>query len=110
MKKTNKTSTRTTMNKIQIGKTYLVKRYHWFVFPTKELAVRWFSDEERTATYQDAKWLSERYKCNVFVVEKNTCVVLLEVDNGYFKLLDCNGNIGWIICWNVSKYFKLVKE
>jgi hypothetical protein len=58
----------------------------------------------------DAKWLSQEFKCNVGVVEPNTCVVLLEVDNGYFKLLDSNGNIGWIICWNVSKNFELVRD
>jgi hypothetical protein len=112
MKKTNKTSTRTTMNNLQLGKMYLVKEYFWFLFPKKELAVdtRYAGAVMGLAAYQDAKELSEHYKCNVFVVEPNTCFVLLEVDDGYFKLLDCNGNIGWIFSWDISGYFKLVKE
>jgi hypothetical protein len=101
---------------LQIGKMYLVKEYFWFLFPTKELARTPAAKASRAmrATRaragMDAKWLSQEFKCNVGVVEPNTCVVLLEVDNGYFKLLDSNGNIGWIICWNVSKNFELVKD
>jgi len=97
------------MNKFQIGKMYLVKEFFWFLYPTKELAV-WPVKVERTRAYQDAKWHSERYKCNVFVVEENTCVVLLEVDDDYYKFLDCNGNIGWIICRDFSNVFELAKE
>ena len=93
---------------MQLGKMYLVKEFFWFLFPTKELAVRCPTAKMRT--YHDAKWLSEYYKCNVAVVEKNTYVVLLEVDNGYIKLLDCNGNIGWIRCSAFFDYFELVKE
>ena len=97
------------MNNLQLGKMYLVKEFFWFLFPTKELAV-WAGRREKVAAAQAAKVLSEDYNCNVFVVEENTCFVLLEVDDDYYKLLDSNGNIGWIICWNVSKNFELVKE
>ncbi len=95
---------------MQLGKMYCMKQHFWLLFPTKETAIKLSRSGLRSAaTYQDAKWLSERYNCNA-VVEKNTCFVLLEVDGGYYKLLDSNGNIGWIICWNVSKYFDPVKE
>ena len=103
---------------MQLGKMYLVKEFFWILFPTKELASlvkgrpggipSW-----RKQAYQDAKWyselLSERSKCNVGVVETNTYVVLLEADEDYCKLLDCNGNIGWISCSDFSRYFERVK-
>jgi hypothetical protein len=96
---------------MQLGKMHLVKEFFWFLFPTKELAAG-FSSPSRAEWWCNAKLLSESFNCNVFVVEPNTCVVLLEVDNGYFKLLDSNGNIGWIWCRCLafSKHFELVKE
>jgi len=54
--------------------------------------------------------LSQEFKCNVSVVEPNTCVVLLEEDENFFKVLDSNGNIGWIRCRDFSDFFELVKE
>ena len=101
------------MSYIQIGELYLVKEYCWFLYPTKELAEamcqRHGVGGRGGWVANNAKLLSERYKCNISVVEPNTCVVLLEVDGDYFKLLDCNGNIGWIICRDFSIYFERVK-
>ena len=109
------------MNKFQLGKMYLVKEYFWFLFPTKELAASSAASgsgsiptppPEVAAPPEVAKVLSEYYNCNVAVVEENTCVVLLEMDETEhcYKLLDSNGNIGWIICRDFSKNFELVKE
>jgi hypothetical protein len=107
------------MNNLQIGKMYLVKEFFWFVFPTKELAGDVRGTRGRASTCADArwwaahnaKWLSQEFKCNVGVVEPNTCVVLLEQDKVYFKVLDSNGNIGWIYCCDdFSCYFEFVKE
>jgi len=104
---------------MQLGKMHLVKEWFWFLYPTKELAARarrWSACPRArrrgssATAYQDAKELSESFNCNVFVVEPNTCFVLLEVDDGYFKLLDSNGNIGWIRCRAFFDYFELVKE
>ena len=96
---------------MQLGKMYLVKEFFWFLFPTKELAWRAFGEHhgERTRALEAAKWMSGRWRCNVSVVEPNTYVVLLEMDEVYFKVLDSNGNIGWIYCSDFSGYFKLVK-
>ena len=96
---------------MQLGKMYLVKELFWLLFPTKELA----EASPRRATpageaAHGAKWYSEYLNCNVDVVEENTCFVLLEKDGGYYKLLDSNGNIGWIGCYDFSKNFELVKE
>ena len=100
---------------MQLGKMYLVKEYFWLLYPTKELVgvpgqLRACAVSRATA-WPVAKWVSEQYKCNVAVVEENTCFVLLEKDEAYFKLLDSNGNIGWIYCCDdFSRYFKIVKE
>ena len=91
---------------MQLGKMYLVKEYCWFLFPTKERA----RAEDAGMAEMNAKWLSEHYNCNVDVVEPNTCFVLLEMDERFYKLLDCNGNIGWTYCFDFSGYFELVKE
>ena len=107
------------MNNLQLGKMYLVKELFWLLYPTKGLAGgaadgfggHGWRLKKLTTAYETAKWESESFNCNVFVVEENTCVVLLEVDERCYKLLDCNGNIGWIYCWDdFSKYFELVKE
>jgi len=95
------------MSYIQIGELYFVKELFWFLYPTKEMTAT--SHAWATKAYQDAKWWSERYKCNVPVAEENTYVVLLEADEDYCKLLDCNGNIGWISCSDFSRYFERVK-
>ena len=107
------------MKKIQIGKMYCVKKFFWLLYPTRtELeydvgvlaSVRSVAPREREDAYEDAKWYSELYSCNFDVVEENTCFVLLEQDKDYFKLLNSNGNIGWIYCREFSRYFELVKE
>jgi hypothetical protein len=104
------------MNNLQLGKMYLVKEYFWFLFPKKGMAkpaTAWPSNTPRVGgevAEMNAKWLSEHYNCNVDVVEPNTCFVLLEMDERFYKLLDCNGNIGWTYCFDFSGYFELVKE
>ena len=109
---------------LQIGKMYLVKKFFWLLYPTKELAgighhvVEGMVDEQRapprlkelTTAYEIAKWESGQLNCIVDVVEENTCFILLEQDNDYFKLLDSNGNIGWTWGRDFFKHFKLVKE
>jgi hypothetical protein len=96
------------MNNLQLGKMYLVKEFFWLLFPTKELAA--LEGVAGWRAVQSAKWYSEYLNCNVDVVEENTCFVLLEKDGGYYKLLDSNGNIGWIGCWDFSKYFEVLNE
>ena len=100
------------MNKFQFGKMYLVKDWFWLLYPTKELVKRAAgpSGSGMRCAYRDAKWYSEEYNCNVAVIEPNTCFVLLERDNYFFKLLNSNGNVGWIYSSNFSECFELVKE
>ena len=102
---------------MQIGELYLVKEYCWFLFPTKELAGsgRWHGEarvggRRITEAQSYTKLLSENYKCKVSFFEPNTYVVLLEESERCYKLLDSNGNIGWISCSDFSRYFEFVKE
>ena len=95
---------------MQLGKMYLVKEFFWFLFPTKELAGGFVEAAAAGDAQIYAKLFSERYNCNVSFVEENTYVVLLEESERCYKLLDCNGNIGWIGCSYFSKYFEIVKE
>ncbi len=106
------------MNNLQLGKMYLVKELFWFLYPTKKVAVgvmrdyrHWERAGSSLVAAHNAKMLSEDYNCNVSFVEPKTCVVLLEVDERCYKLLDSNGNIGWTYCCDdFSRYFKIVKE
>jgi hypothetical protein len=106
------------MNNLQLGKMYLVKELFWLLYPTKGLAGgaaggfggHGWRLKKLTTAYETAKWESESFNCNVDVVEENTCFVLLEVDNGYFKLLNSNGNIGWTWGRDFFEHFELVKE
>ena len=103
------------MNNLQLGKMYCVKQYFWLLFPMKKLVRTKRPSISSSWAYRDAKWYSELNNCNVAVVEKNTCFVLLEqdkdlFDKDLFKVLDSNGNIGWICCYDFSKCFELVKE
>ena len=104
---------------MQLGKMYLVKEFFWFLFPTKELAGDGEGDLDHGVEGPEVRWagvaqsyaklLSENYNCNVSFFEPKTYVVLLEESKNCYKLLDCNGNVGWIRCWDFSDYFKLVK-
>jgi hypothetical protein len=91
---------------VEIGKMYLVKDFFWILFPTKKFAMIW-SDAARWETREQALWACERYNVDVSVFEPNTCIVLLEIEYDavlrgrarrrvFYKLLDSNGNIGWI--------------
>lgn len=101
-----------------IGELYLVKENFWFLYPTKELAERsvWAPGSRVAAAeaggasvVATTKYLSVRYNVDVSFFEPNTYIVVLEVDEDCYKLLDSNGNIGWIYCFSFSKFFELVK-
>ena len=92
---------------IQLGKMYLVKEGFWLLFPTVEPA--------RNAAVSVFGWTpspGERnhWGCETPIVEENTYFVLLDENEHCYKLLDCNGNVGWIYCWDFSCFFELAQE
>lgn len=97
---------------LQLGKMYLVKQYFWLLYPTKEQSMQTSFPPRPTKVQaaSDSTRLSSHDKCSIGIVELNTCFVLLEQDEKVFKILDCNGNIGWIRCSDFSSRFKLFEE
>jgi hypothetical protein len=84
---------------MNIGKLYQVKKYFWFLYPSKEIAVAATSTPTAYATgaaaAAEAACLSKHFKCNVSHIEPNIIFCLLEKDGKYYKVLTTNGELGW---------------
>ena len=83
---------------MNIGKLYQVKKYFWFLYPSKEIAVAatFSSTAIATGAAAEAACLSKHFKCNVSYIEPNSVFCLLEKDGKYYKVLTTNGELGWI--------------
>ncbi len=87
---------------MNVGKLYQVKKYFWFLYPSKEIAALALDDTflatacapNRTAAYAAA--YSKNLKCNVSYIAPNSIFCLLEQDGKYCKILTTNGELGWI--------------
>jgi hypothetical protein len=93
---------------MNIGKLYQVKKFYWFLYPSKEIAVAAL-DPHLVAvvnahgaahpTHAFAKSFSaiysERFNCNVSYIEPSI-FCLLEKDGDFIKILSTNGEVGWI--------------
>ena len=96
---------------MKIGKLYQVKKFYWFLYPSKERAAAaaadawWPGDDHGIAALhgvvaaQAAQW-SEHFKCNVTFVSENSIFCLLEEDGNFLKILSTNGELGWMIYRN----------
>jgi hypothetical protein len=91
---------------MNIGKLYQVKKYFWFLYPSKEIAAAAARTVEHvapeaaaisTAPAHTAAYYRKHFKCNVSFIEPNSVFCLLEQDAKYCKVLSTNGEIGWII-------------
>lgn len=92
------------MNKI--GGLYLIKSKNWVIYPSKDLAFRCRTFD--FATW--AKFMAEMCGKICLAIE-NSCVVLVEEDEDYRKILTDSGNVGWInLHESDSKNFQLVKS
>lgn len=96
---------------MNIGSLYLVKKWSWLLFPTKETATATAvaaaarahaNDPFRPATafalLDDAAYWSRRYNysnCEVTYFSPETLVVFLEEDGALKKVLTSDGKIGW---------------
>jgi hypothetical protein len=90
---------------MNIGKLYQVKKFYWFLYPSKEIAVaalvaRRASHRAAALTHAFAKSFSASYSesvnCNVSYIFPNSVFVLLEKDGEFIKILTTNGEVGWI--------------
>ena len=64
-----------------IGKLYQVKKYYWFLYPTKDIA---------------ACNLLEQHA--VSDISPNSIFCLLEKDGNFLKVLSTSGELGWMVC------------
>ena len=85
---------------MNIGKLYQVKKYFWFLYPSKEIAVATVEGDSAAAVALDptvtAAYRSKHFKCNVSFIPQNSIFCLLEKDEKFIKVLSTNGELGWI--------------
>jgi len=75
---------------MNIGSLYLVKKFSWLLFPTKEVA----STHAQSAVA--AAWSIE-LECNVTYFSPDSMIVFLEEDGKFKKVLTSEGLIGWTL-------------
>ena len=85
---------------MNIGNLYLVKKYFWLLFPTKETvtAVRWGhvpNAPSPIAAAEAAAWYSKRFNCEFTYFSLDSYIVFLEDDGFFKKVLTSDGKIGW---------------
>ena len=84
---------------MNIGNLYLVKKYFWLLYPTKETAATATAivgtAAATVAAAADAAWYSKRYNCEVTYFSPDSIVVFLEEDGKYKNVLTSDGKIGW---------------
>jgi hypothetical protein len=81
---------------MNIGSLYLVKKWYWLLYPTKEAAAaRWASPLVKANAAAEADWYSKRYNCEVTYFSPDSIVVFLEEDGKLKKVLTSDGLVGW---------------
>jgi len=87
---------------MNIGKLYQIKKWFWFLYPSKEtpnyintvnLSSAANMADVAFFSYCWTKVVNE----NISYIEPNCMFVLLEQDQQYCKILTANGELGWIV-------------
>jgi hypothetical protein len=91
---------------MNVGKLYQIKKYFWFLYPSKDIAaiveaavatdVPVVDTAAAYAARLSAHW-SKHFNCKVSYIGPNSIFMLLEQDEKYCKILSTNGEVGWII-------------
>jgi hypothetical protein len=98
---------------MSIGSLYLVKKWFWLLFPTKEIAddalataatAAFATAALATAAFAASRtaWYSKRFNCEVTYFSLDSYIVFLEEDGKLKKVLTSDGKIGWI--WFTENY------
>ena len=101
---------------MNIGSLYLVKKWHWLLFASKEIAYTMHQYENRPPSTSsnaaaDVAYWSKRYDCEVTYFSLDSIVVLLEEDGELKRVLTSDGKIGWIwVHENYNDCFEEVKS
>ena len=96
---------------MNIGSLYIVKKWFWLLFPTKEIAdavMPRCSADATTAPSAAAAWYSKRFNCEVTYFSPDSYIVFLEEDGLFKKVLTSDGKIGWT--WFTENYNDCFEE
>ena len=87
---------------MNIGNLYTVKKWFWFLFPTKETAAAAGRRAKATAatptlaaSTTNVVWYGQRFNCEVTYFPLDSIVVFLEEDGELKRVLTADGKIGW---------------
>jgi hypothetical protein len=105
---------------MNIGSLYLVKKWSWLLFLTKETAADATAADApvadsaaepyEAAVRSYAAWYSKRFNCDVSYFPLGSYIVFLEEDGKLKKVLTSDGLVGWT--WfteSYNDYFEEVK-
>ena len=98
---------------MNIGSLYTVKKWFWFLFPTKETATDAAAvgpprGVAACAAVDYADYWSIQYNCEVTCFSPDSIVVFLENDGKLKKVLTSEGKIGWT--WFTEEYNDCFEE
>lgn len=101
---------------MNIGSLYIVKKYFWLLFPTKETATTAAllvtalatTAPAESAAARNADCCSRACNCEVTYFSPESFIVFLQEDGICKKVLTSDGRIGWI--WFDEDYISYFEE
>jgi len=97
---------------MNIGALYVVKKWFWLLFPTKEIAAvaghPASSPSAAARTTATTAYWSRQLNCEVTCFSPDSIIVFLEEDGKYKKVLTSDGKIGWT--WFSETYNECFEE
>ena len=83
----------------KIGSLYEIKKFHWMLYPSKEIAATANAPDAHAHADADdyAVYWSKQLNCNVSYIEPNSIFCLLEQTDKVCKILSVEGSMGWIV-------------
>ena len=93
---------------MNIGSLYRVKKYFWFLFPTKKTACTPPPLAAEHPAADAAAYWSRQLNCEVTYFSQETLIVFLEEEGKYKKVLTSDGRIGWT--WFKEEYNNCFEE
>ena len=98
---------------MNIGSLYVVKKYFWLLFPTKETAAAASEMVDTIILTADdaatfAAYRSKQLKCEVTYFSPDSIITFLEEEGKFKKVLTSDGMIGWT--WFFTKEYNCFKE
>lgn len=100
---------------MNIGSLYLVRKWYWLLFPTKETAAFAAPGSGHSAAIiaamnpllAAANW-SRHYKCEITYFSPESYILFLEEEGKLKKVLTSTGKLGWV--WFDGSYNDCFEE